>query len=153
MANPSLQRQTIAAKTQQKLGRAERRRRALNLRKTGFSYRQIAEQLDVTVKTAYNDVQHELKAITKEPAEQVLEIELNRLDDLLRVTSAVAFDASRKAGDRLGAIDRALRIMDRRAKYLGIDEPKAVNESEEVQKALLDLKEVAKQFAEDNPQC
>jgi len=145
---PTKKQKAIAKDTERKLTLAERRCKALQLRKEGMSYRQIANELKVALNTAHKDVTTELAKVTKEPAEQVLEIELHRLDDLLRVASQVAFDGGQKAGNRLAAIDRTLRIMDRRAKYLGIDEPKQTNESEEVKKALLDLKEVATQFAQ-----
>jgi hypothetical protein len=99
---------------------AERRVQALILRKAGASYRAIAAQLGVSPKQAYCDVTHELDKIYKqasELAEQVRTLELERLDGMLLAISKQVSNGS------LGAIDRSLRIMERRAKLLGLDAP------------------------------
>jgi hypothetical protein len=58
-----------------------------------------------------------IKEIVREPAEEVLRIELARLDEM----HAGCWEAAR-SGD-VQALDRALKIQDRRAKYLGLDAP------------------------------
>jgi hypothetical protein len=47
-----------------------------------MSYRQIAAQLNVSYTTAYDSVQRALKAIVEEPAADVRQLELARLDEM-----------------------------------------------------------------------
>ena len=96
----------------------ERQRQALELRKAGASYEQIKEKLGYRNKTsAYKAVTSALRKMLKEPAEEVRSLEAARLDAL---TVKLWHDAL--AGQQ-GAVDRILRIMDRRAKLLGLDAP------------------------------
>lgn len=95
----------------------ERRVKALELRKAGATYRKIAELMGCSGTRAFEYVQDALKETQKEPAKAVRELELERLDQMLR---AIWPDVLR--GNRL-AIDRALAIQDRRARYLGLDAP------------------------------
>lgn len=98
---------------------AEKQRKALELRKAGASYDQIADQLKLGNRSvAFQLVKAGIKAIVKEPAESVLHLELARLDAMLLGCWTKA-----KLGDPQ-AIDRVLRIQDRRASYLGLDAPK-----------------------------
>jgi predicted DNA-binding protein (UPF0251 family) len=124
-----------------KLKAAERRIKSLRLRQRGLTYAQIGETLGVSSKTAYRDVKKELEKIQKtcaEEAELVREIELRRLDELWSVANVAALN-----GD-LKAIDRCLRIQERRAKLLGLDaaESVAVRHSGEIT-TWLDLYAVA----------
>ncbi len=99
--------------------RAEQQRKALELRKAGANHDQIAQQLKVANRSvAWKLVQDAIHEIIREPAEEVLQLELARLDAMLLGVWTKA-----KGGDS-HAIDRALRIMDRRAAYLGLDAPK-----------------------------
>lgn len=62
----------------------ERRKRmaeALRMRKQGVGYDQIGEQLGVSNAQAYRDVQDALAEITKEPAQEVRTIELQRSEE------------------------------------------------------------------------
>ncbi|MDY5785874.1 hypothetical protein [Corynebacterium sp.] len=62
----------------------ERRHRmaeALKLRKQGLAYAAIGERLDVSMQQAYKDVQDALLEITKEPAQDVRAIELERSEE------------------------------------------------------------------------
>ncbi len=96
----------------------ERRKRmaqALQLRETGANYRQIAQSLDISISTAHEYVTEAMKELTKEPAESVLQLELSRLDAMFL---GVWKKASR--GD-LQSVDRALKIMERRSKFVGLD--------------------------------
>lgn len=98
--------------------RLERMARSLRFKEDGFSYRQIADRTGVSYRQAYLDVQDALREVIREPAEEVLKLELARLDMLLMTAMA------RVREDRnLKAIDTVVRLMDRRAKYLGLDNP------------------------------
>jgi hypothetical protein len=95
--------------------REYRRAEALELREKGYSYRAIATELGVSLDTAHQDVKTAMAAITKEPAETVLALELARLDEYeKRLRKAI------EDGD-LDRIDSALRVQARRAKLLGLD--------------------------------
>lgn len=97
--------------------------KALELRLTGMSYRAIAEALGVSDhSTIAQRVQIALKEIIREPAENVLKMELERLDKML-----LGMWKKAAAGD-LQALDRALKIQDRRARYLGLDAPTKTQE-------------------------
>lgn len=91
------------------------------LRRAGASYQQIAEALDVSTTMAHRYVKQALEAMreeTRETAEDVRQLELARLDEMLsRLWPKVT------EGD-MKAYDRALRIMERRSKLLGLDAPK-----------------------------
>lgn len=99
---------------------AERRLKALELRKAGAPYRAIASQLGVSLKQAYDDVTQELEVLAEKSqaeAAHVRTLELERLDAM-----TMAIWQQVRQGNQ-GAIDRALRVMERRAKLLGIDAP------------------------------
>lgn len=101
-----------------KVAIAERRANALKLKIAGATYDAIARTMNyASAGNAYRDVHAALKDITREPAEQLKQIELQRCDEML-----LAIWPKVRKGD-LGAIDRALRIMERRARYEGLDAP------------------------------
>jgi hypothetical protein len=108
-----------AKRDARKADAAERRRKALELRKAGASYEQIATQLKYGNKgNAWKDVRLALREWYREPAQDVLRIELQRLDVML-----LGLWSKAKAGDTQ-AIDRVLRIQERRTAYEGLDAPK-----------------------------
>ena len=101
----------------------EHQQAALKLRLTGMSHRAIAEALGVSDHTTIQGrIAGALKEIIREPAEAVLKMELERLDVMLLGLWKQA------AGGDLQALDRALKIQDRRAKYLGLDAPTKTQE-------------------------
>ena len=102
---------------------ASRRLRAFELRRNGATFRDIGEDLNISTQAAFGLVQRELQKLVKlvdEGAETLLRMELERLDALNLAVWAKAI-----SGD-LPAIDRALRIMERRARLLGLDAPAKV---------------------------
>jgi hypothetical protein len=97
---------------------ADRERQAMDLRKAGATFHQIATQL------GYRDgggarkaVVRALSRIPNEAAVDMRAMDSERLDRLLL---AVWKDA---LGGDLKAMDRALRILDQRAKLLGLNLP------------------------------
>jgi Zn-dependent oligopeptidase len=109
--------------------RERRRADALELREKGYSYRAIATELGVSLDTAHQDVKTAMAAITKEPAETVLALELARLDEYeKRLRKAI------EDGD-LDRIDSALRVQARRAKLLGLDQRAALQVSDDMRGA------------------
>ena len=100
----------------------ERQARALELRKAGLTYQQIADALGYgSHSAAQKAIQSGLKAIIREPAEELRTLELERLDKML----ASHWPAVTKGHVR--STEVALRIMERRAALLGLDAPKDVN--------------------------
>jgi len=99
-----------------------RRIEALDLRLAGASYRQIAAQLGVSVRTSFQDVQRALKATLQPAADEVRREEVLRLDRLL-----LAHWPASTRGD-IAATNVALRIMERRARLLGLDVPVEKND-------------------------
>jgi len=100
----------------------ERAKEAVALRLAGRTYDEIAAALGCGHGTAYRAVAGHLAATRAEAAEtaqELREVELQRLDRLLAVVGPMA-----EKGD-LAAVDRVLRIQERRAAYLGLDAPKA----------------------------
>lgn len=96
----------------------EAKAKALKLRRAGATYADIAKQLDLSSPAhAYEYVKETLLEMVKEPAQEVLQLELERLDAmLLHLQPKIA------TGDTK-AISTALTIMERRARYLGLDAP------------------------------
>ena len=95
---------------------------ALALRLQGLTYDQIGEQVGRDPAACYRAVAKHLqhtRAVAAETAQELREVELARLDRMLAVVGPMA-----EAGD-LQAVDRVLRIQERRAAYLGLDAPKA----------------------------
>lgn len=100
---------------------AEREREAIGLRAAGLSYDAIAEKVGYANRSlAYKAVIRVLdrwRVETREDACVVRDLEVERLDSLL------AGVWQRAAQGEPAAIDRVLKIMDRRARLLGLDAP------------------------------
>jgi hypothetical protein len=96
----------------------ERQAQALDLRGRGLSYREIARRLGYQGPAgAYKAVASGLDKTLREHSEDVRQLELQRLDALLEGCWSKATTGDAKA------IRAALRIMERRAKLLGLDAP------------------------------
>lgn len=94
-----------------------RARMAFELRKVGASYEMIADKLGyANANSCESAIRERLQRSYKpDDVEHVVQMELARLDALQLVAWRRAQD-----GD-LRAIDRIIKIMERRAKYLGLD--------------------------------
>jgi len=107
--------------------------RCYDLRKAGLTYRQIAKAIDCSPARAYHGVQRIYKSAQakfREDAEETLQLELDRLDSLLQHMWPLTMphDITTEDGNTIrvpadkDAVDRVLKIMDRRAKLLGLDQ-------------------------------
>lgn len=110
---------------------------AARLRSRGWTYQRIADYFAVTRSAAFQMVQRVMEETLKEPAEQVRQFELERLDDLEAsvrdslerrhyVVSGgkIVFDGAEKLEDDgylLAATDRLLKIYESRRRLLGLD--------------------------------
>ena len=91
---------------------------ALTLRKAGVSVNDIAMTLGwKSHQAASKAISAALKWTVREPADELRTLELARLDDMLKAI------ANHVQAGNLTAIDRALKIQQRRAALLGLDAP------------------------------
>lgn len=105
----------------------ERQRQAVELRKAGGSFEEIARQLGYKDPSgAYRAVRTALRKTIQQPADELRQLEVARLDALL-----VGLWSDARKGD-VAKIDRVLKIMQRRADLLGLDAPKRVDATIEV---------------------
>lgn len=117
--------------TGKSLAVAERRRLAFNLRKTGLGYQEVADQVSLELPPdqlpesgysawwAHQDVAwviDKLRQDVSESAADVIAMENARLDALLAALWPQALRGNARS------IEVALKIMERRAKMLGLDE-------------------------------
>lgn len=96
----------------------ERIQKAFELRKAGKTLRQIADILGYSHEMVRKDIQSVIQTIvaeTRDNAQHLVSMELARLDDM-----QFSLWADARKGDKK-AIDTVLRIMERRAKLLGLD--------------------------------
>lgn len=103
--------------------------KALTLRKNGASYVQIGRALGVTPSGARRAVLRELHKVQidlEETAREVKAMEIARIDEIMMAVYPLA-----TKGD-LYAVDRVIKLMDRRSTYLGLDAPakKAITDTE-----------------------
>lgn len=125
---------------------AARDAEAARLRSRGLTYRQIAEQLGMAGPgKAHEAVKRVLAETVADAAEDLRKVELERLDQMYRAALKVLEadhyavshgkvvyleDGSEPLADNgpvLQAIDRLLKIQERRAKLLGLDAPSKTN--------------------------
>lgn len=98
---------------------AQKQRQALELRKAGVGYVAIAQKLGYSGPSgAHKAVTTALRKTIQEPADDLRTLELERLDRM----QAALWEQVQKGHQ--GAIDRVLKIMQRRADLLGLDAPK-----------------------------
>lgn len=91
---------------------------ALKLRMEGKTFEAIAEELGYAGKQgAYDAVRRSLAEITREPAEELIRLDLERLDAMWGVHYLNA-----QGGD-VQALAACLKLMERRARLLGLDAP------------------------------
>jgi hypothetical protein len=94
----------------------ERQAAALEMRAAGNDFRTIAKELGYRGPSgSHRAVMSALKKTLQEPADELRQLELARLDKLWRISYALSM------GGNGPAIDRCIRLMERRAKLLGLD--------------------------------
>jgi hypothetical protein len=101
---------------------------AINLRKAGLTYENIGKELGYTPQGAWKLVKRALNRVilkTMENAEEYRQVELQRLDELWSSVYPLALKG------HLKSVETCLKIMQRRAKLLGLDAPQAIDVIEE----------------------
>ena len=130
----------------------DRELKVLELRRAGLTWQRIAEQVGYADHSgAYLAYKRALKRVLKQPAEELRQAEIDRLDRLQLAAWPKAMQ-----GDN-SAIATVLRIMERRAKLLGLDMPVKIAQDvtvweggESIDRAVRDLAELLRQNAADS---
>jgi hypothetical protein len=97
--------------------REKEREEALYQRLCGLSFYQIGEQLGFSKTKAELLVNEALASMTLEPTEDMIKMEVSRLDMAIN-----GLQAKIVTGDDI-SINTMLRVMERRARYFGLDKP------------------------------
>lgn len=97
-----------------------RQKQALELRRMGMDYRDIAAAIGVSKSQAHRLVTHALAEVRDEIASETGALRAEELSRLNRMLEGLWAKARR--GD-VYAVDRVLKISERRAKLLGLDAP------------------------------
>jgi len=110
--------------SKRRLKARERWLEALELRKRGLTFEAIARQLGYSAPAAaYKAVMSALGEANREPVGEFRELEAQRLDQMQeKISDNIGPD--KETG--LPVVDRLLRIMERRARLLGLDQPQKV---------------------------
>lgn len=95
---------------------------AARLRTLGYSYREIAAAEGVKVSTAYRRV---TRALMAEPTDagRLRALETRRLDDLWKAAWREVIRTDAKPVERLSGVQTCVKIMERRARLYGLDQP------------------------------
>ena len=113
----------------------------------GANYRDISAALGVSLGTVANDVKMVLQRWQKENVQVLdehLQIDLRRIDTALNAIWADVQDG------KYGAIDRLLRLLERRAKMIGYDQPEKIDLNKKTDPRELTDDELAAIAAGDN---
>jgi gas vesicle protein len=103
--------------------------KAVELRKKGYSHFEIAHELNCTIGRVTQHITNYLSKLDedcKETAKEVLRMEMERLDGLLKITYERVMNDEANAAQLCQGIDRIIAVMNRRAKLLGLDAPQRV---------------------------
>lgn len=106
-----------------RISAAEKQRLVLELRKSGATFEEIAEQAGYASKSgAYKAFETALKKTLQEPADELRQIARERLNKMLNSLWPYVLKGSPRH------TEVALKIMDREAALLGLDAPKQVED-------------------------
>lgn len=105
---------------QRRIRAAENRARAVEYRKMGMSYQAIGDQLHISAPAVYKTVRKAMQAVKVEQDQDAEIIKAMEYENLDRLQLA-AWPGAMKGNHLL--IDRILKIMERRAKLMGLDAP------------------------------
>jgi hypothetical protein len=130
----------------------DRELKVLELRRAGLTWQRIAVQVGYADHSgAYLAYKRALKRVLQQPAEELRQAEIDRLDRLQLAAWPKAMQ-----GDN-SAIATVLRIMERRAKLLGLDMPVKIAQDvtvwdggESIDRAVRDLAELLRENSADS---
>lgn len=116
---------------------AQRQIVALELRKSGYSYRRIAMQLNISLSQAWTDVTSELKRLSEislESADELRQMELERLD--MGIKGVMPFLEAGSAPHAMALV----KLIAEKAKLLGLYAPEKHEFSTWEDRAIADIK-------------
>ena len=116
---------SLQATSESAFNTRERMRMAVELRKNGHSWQSIADTVGCSRPYAEKLVKKALNAIIEKPTQELIALELERLDAVLlpAFRAATSTDEQGNPIYNKDAIDSVLKIMERRAKFVGLDKP------------------------------
>jgi hypothetical protein len=94
--------------------------KAMDLRRQGYSYREIGDELGcshVTARACVIRAFRRAQKASEEMAVEIVSLELERLDEVFKAIYPLALNRD------LQAVDRVVAVMKRRASLLGLDKP------------------------------
>lgn len=107
---------------ERQLDSAERDAQAARLRFYGFSYRQIAQQMNwASPATAHRAVARALHEVVREAGEDLLKLETARLD--AAVAPVLRIIETGQPLEQLAAVNTLVKLSESRRKLLGLDAP------------------------------
>lgn len=113
--------------------------RALELRIAGASLPEIAREVGYAgAPGAFKAIDTAIARQQHQAAETVRKLELSRLDRMLLSLWPTIIDPKVPPAERVRVVDAIIRIMDRRAKYLGLDAPIKIDVAEQIRQAARD---------------
>lgn len=130
-------RQPESKSSPRRLEAEAKRAKAVELRRSGASYSRIAAELGYAsesgARKAVNEALERLIAETNETTEEVRRIELERIDSMLEAIwpaatskthlETIAATAIEALGPDTRQVSAAIKLMERRARLLGLDAP------------------------------
>lgn len=130
--------------SERRISAAEKRVKALELRRAGKGYREIAQELGWrSPSSAHDHVMKALHETMQEPADALRKVESERLDWMWRKV------VERMDKDHLWAVDRGIKLMERRAALFGLDAVPEKDFSREAEAFLSGVHTVKEMQAED----
>jgi len=100
--------------------RIDKEREIVELRTEGYVWREIAERVNMSTAGVYKAYNRAMTRVIAPSIEEHRELEMDRLDNLQRTYWQPAVNGN------LRAADFVLRVIDKRAKLLGLDAPMKV---------------------------
>jgi len=121
----------------------DKERQVLELRRSGSTFDSIARTLGYAgPQGAHEAFKRALRRTLQQPADEIRQMEIDRLDRLQRATWQTALTGNPKA------ILVILKIMDRRAKLLGLDAPQRLQQEVTVYEGGTDIDREVQRLAE-----
>ena len=113
----------MGARTAARVSAAQKREMALALATTGASYKQIADQLGVSKTRAHQYVHEELAKLADLSTGHARLYRQRQLERINRLLLGVWQSATK---GNLQAVDRAVKLMERESRLLGLDSPEKI---------------------------
>jgi uncharacterized protein YerC len=115
----------------------ERRYKVLELRKLGYSIRQIADTIGANVATVQSDLKEVLRiavSTMEENTEEARHLEIERLDEIMKAyyevaTGPLVDENGNIVPENMNAAALVLKVIDQRCKLLALSKPESKSES------------------------